>query len=260
VVLVLPLGRAAAPPVPVRSPEELGYVEPNDATVRLLRQLGHPKEEMRTRAYKQLLAIGPPVIWQLYFAPSNGNAHMARLKGDLLADIQARHGIQPSRANGLEFRPFADLVWKIPAPGKEQLIDFGLKITNVGDKTVRFYLLDTVMPFLDGPNLEDVAGGGGRDGLPAKSYSTDPLKKGQSYTVSGFRAKLCRSADGKEVWVKGLDESSYFFRWEGLKPGRYYLSFGIVNQFPGVTADGSPPFWCGRSSTPYLVLEIQAPD
>jgi hypothetical protein len=220
------LAPAAAPLVEPtnRAVEEAVDLPARDREIaHLVEDLGHPQRATRLRSYQRLLQIGPPALQSLRLSGYGDNPDWRQLSHQLIVAIQDKHGIQPVRCNGLEFVPFADGLWRIPPPGSEQPITLGVKITNPSDKPLRFYLQDTIIPRLDGPDGRPISMGGGMDHIALQGW-TPPLMM-SAYTVSGFRAKLTRGADGKELSLEGLTDSGVFFSFRGLKPGRYYLSF-----------------------------------
>jgi hypothetical protein len=258
--LAPPAGQAVAPPT---EPSRLwrvageGLLDYDEAIVRVVRDLGHENRAKRTEAYNKLLKIGPRAIYQIRHGAKNDNPEWRRLAYKFFSAIQDKHGILATRHNGLEFLPFADLVWRIPLRGKEQPIKFGVKITNVAEKPVIFYLLDTVIPHLQGPDGLPVKVYGGRDGLALNNYDSPPLTKGKSYTVAHFRAKLCLSEDGRELRLKGKDPSSLAFSFP-VKRGRYYLWFacGQGSLFRNMKKGGIQ-IWSGSIGTPFVVVDIR---
>jgi hypothetical protein len=229
-VLELPSGALAQAVVPLAEPTNRAVEEAVDLPARarevaqLVEDLGHPQRTRRLQAYQRLLQIGPPALPNLRFSGYGDNPDWRRLSRELIVAIQDKHGIQPVRCNGLKFLPFADGVWKIPPPGGEQSIKLGVRVTNTSEKPVRFYLQDTIIPRLDGPDGRAITMFGGTDHIGLPGW-TPLLAMGTSYTVSGYRAKLTRSADGKELSLQGQTDSGFFFGFGGLRPGRHYLSF-----------------------------------
>jgi hypothetical protein len=237
----------------------------------LARDLEHTERARREEAYNRLLEIGPSVLWQLRFAAQNGNPEWRRLFFQLIGAIQDKHGIQSVRDNGLEFLPFADPVWCVPPPGGQTPIKLGVTITNVGEKAVRFCLFGTIQPHLNGPDGQSIKAGGGMEGLSLKNEWSPPLAKGQSQMGSNFRVKLCRSDNGKELWLALEDDFGKFYCFGGLKPGRYYLRFecgykcddnemgsqgGWILKPREAPRDGIPT-WYGQTSTPFVAVEIR---
>jgi hypothetical protein len=223
----------------------------------LVEALGHEQRARREQAYKRLLQLGPRVLWYLPFAGQDTNQERGRLTRELIVAIQAKYGIQSIRHKGFEFRPFADLVWRLPPPGEERAVSLGVNITNIGDKTARFYLPDTIMPHLVDSEARPVAESGGAYHCFIRDQWSPALTPGAMHTVSGFRAKLVRSEDGKELSLEGETETGYFFAFRNLKPGRYFLSFACNCTYdsPKALEDGERKMAYVRAGVAYQGCE-----
>jgi hypothetical protein len=241
------------------TPKSKSSNSPSRAKIlRLLKQLGDPKASTRATAYRELLRIGPPVTALTLRREWLGNDLRALpLLLKLLADIQSKHGIQPTRVNGLEFLPIMDLTWRAPAPGSTRDIKMALKLTNRRSTKLYLALFNKVSVTVGTPKGKSLQVSGGRDS-PGHwgGQNTGPLSQGQSYTVSLFAAKLCRSADGKDLWLQGEDGWIGFFKYNELKLGRYFVRFMVRNQFRLQLKDGTPE-WEGVAWTTPVAVEIR---
>ena len=277
--------KSGAAPVPVfkavpGSPEEI---------VRLYNELAHANATRRERAYERLLEIGPPALlrdlpagclhhwWPMEVVPPArkiarnprgiGDPNRTRLTFRLIEEIQKKHGPQAIQLNELAFTPFGDRVWKIPPPGGETKIDLGVEVTNVGKTPVRFHLGALCSSALVDPTALWVKSGIARMGMgPSRSF-TPLLRPGESRRVTMPLAKLCRGRNSEAVWLDVRHGDGITSAYQGLKPGRYYLSHCCYHgpryvlgseelQPPLYPPDGSP-CWSGKVDTVYVPIDIE---
>ena len=264
--------RRAAAPAPVfkivpGSPQEIDHLHD---------ELGHADEDRRERAYGRLLKIGPPALLhdltarkfgapvQVFFLPRGtaGDPNRVRLTFRLIEEIQKKHGPQAIRHGGLAFTGFGDQVWKIPPPGGETKLELGVKITNVGKTPIRFFKSGFSIPTLvraDGVVLDC---GTLLNGFVVLKEPFSPLlATGETYSQTIVLAKICRSPDGKDVRLQGYLKYGALFDYQGLTPGRYYLSHCCANE-PNALADLQTPkdgsrSWVGAIQTLYLPIDIR---
>jgi hypothetical protein len=225
--------------------------------VKLFKQLGNSDSHKAARAYSNLLKIGPPVLqgqWQAWeWVGNNSNAFQSHLQ--VISKIQARHGIQPVRVNGLEFLPITDLVWRKPPPGKSQQIKLEIKVTNYAKKATGILLLTDDWFELHGHNYQRLERGGGTDHFPVGAFTKLPaLPKGRSFTVTCPIATLSTSKNGKDLLLQGQDNCSFFY-YNGLKPGLYFISFEIPIYCQ--PADDGKPLLMGIALPFPIAIEIR---
>jgi hypothetical protein len=105
----------------------------------------------------------------------------------------------------------------------------------------------------------EIKGYSGRDHINFSDCWTPVLPRGKSHTVSKFGTKLCRSADGKKLWLEGYDYTDSFFYIGPLKPGRYYFWFVCTSNptplCPAKEEDGCP-VWDSTTWTHFVAIEI----
>src|SRR5438128_4190865 len=77
----------------------------------LIQELRNSDKSARQRAYEQLLEIGPAVPAELSKHSLGNDPDAVRWAMRLITEIQAKHGIQSVRMNGLEFQTVTDLIW-----------------------------------------------------------------------------------------------------------------------------------------------------
>jgi hypothetical protein len=204
--------------------------------LQLIRDLAAPDKHKRAKAYQQLVDIGPPVVTggDLRQEWLGDDDKAFKALGPVIAAIQAKHGIQLVRASGMEFLVIMDPIWRIPANN----MTFGLL----------------------GQDLQALEGNGALGAFPDwLREKRSPLRNGESTTVTPAGTKLCRSADGKELWLEVQDGcNTYAFR--GLKPGRYFFFILLghrVKSKPKLQFIDGVQLWQGFTTTPYIAIEIK---
>ena len=91
--------------------------------------------------------------------------------------------------------------------------------------------------------------------LRRDDLSVPVLNKGQSTDLGFFEAKLYRDVDGKVLSLNGVDGFGGFWKYDGLRPGKYLLSFKYISD--GTTIDGGVPYWKGNVKTESVTIEIK---
>jgi RNA polymerase sigma factor (sigma-70 family) len=162
-----------------------------------------------------------------------------------------RQESKPVRISGAEFTALAPARCVAPPAGAARDVEFALRIANVSDKREVFNLLETVRLSLTTA-----------DGMALK-WNYDPnavraedgaavLDAGRDATVRR-KARLEWSGDGKTMRLGGTDARGDWW-FEGLRPGKYRLSFTFENDDEG--KDQAQPFWVGKATTEEVEFKI----
>lgn len=224
----------------------------------LMNNLDDPNRFIRENAYQRLLELGPaaqPAIWKAR-PDQSASVQIRQSVYRLASDLQDKFGIYPVRAGELEFQTITDKVWHIPPAGKKSPGLFALKITNRGNKRVIVPLTNLISFTLTSADGDPLKGGFDRD---PPIWGKGPLNPGESGVADEFRIRLCRSDDGKDIWLEGTDgKNGLMFR--NLKRGRDFVQvFYDSRSYEGSPArakDGAL-FWVGAIAMPPVLVEIE---
>jgi RNA polymerase sigma factor (sigma-70 family) len=146
------------------------------------------------------------------------------------------------------FRAYVQGQCQAPAAAGDSCpIDLGLHITNATGRLLTFKLMDTVWPVLKTADGKELKMDGGRD--VTRPYPPITLDAGKSADVSRA-GRLEWPKDGTGLRLGGTDPSGFVWYFDGLKPGKYALSFRYEN------SDEKSPEWVGQATTEEVVFEI----
>lgn len=230
-----------------------------------------PDPAKRKRAYDHFLEVGPSVFNNLLYPGEPASEDLRKLYFQLVIAIKEKHGIQPVRSYGMNFLTEVPPVLHIPPVGWMHHFSCGLKVTNPGEKKIRFFHYLNVWPvcLIDSKGHHIAMHGGCDHSVPNDCYS-DPLEKGQSCFVD-FRGVLFWSEDGKDLTLSLEDNGTYFYNFKGLKPGRYCIWFdcqlapeafqtnkmGVLNFFKMPQRPDDTPLWFGKVVPQAVPFEIK---
>ena len=172
--------------------------------------------------------------------------------------IQQKHGIQPVQSRGLEILPSVDRVWRTPEPGKKEVVDLSVTMTN---RTKQEFCLDMWSGV--GAQLRDDQGvmvdsvgwtnGWGGGCLSVKPGGVESIR---------FKSHLELSSDGKNICLLTMDPNNGFWSaFRNLKRGRYYINFchcegQLYRNIPNPTWN-QIPVWTGGIESYYLPIDIR---
>ena len=154
---------------------------------------------------------------------------------------------------GVEFRGVADADWKQPEAGSTTAVGIELRLKNLGDRAVRFKLIDSARLFLRAEGGAQPRYALVRDATPRYGWFSPPIARGETFVLSRT-ATLGRQADGS-LRLSGPDGFGGEWSFEPLGPGRYALSFEYGNDTE--KADDGAASWRGRVETPALTVTIR---
>lgn len=157
-------------------------------------------------------------------------------------------------SDGVEFRALVLQQWTIPARGSEQAIELKLEIANRSPAEVQLNLIDTIKLRLSPAGGNPLAFQGGRNGLTANSGSL-AIAAGKTHEVK-LPARLSWSSDGASLRLIGSDDTGATWHIDGLKPGKYALSFEYENSTKSPNYGAGQ--WIGSVKTPSLDIEVQS--
>jgi hypothetical protein len=133
---------------------------------------------------------------------------------------------EPIVVNGIEFTAIGETTWIVPKVGAKTDVELSLRVTNRSPKTLRFNRFDTIRIELRDERGRQIPLDGGRDG----TIFLDPLalRPGETQIIPR-RGTLKWDQEGKILSVGGWDGTNAFWRFGGIRPGRYSLAFTCQN-------------------------------
>jgi RNA polymerase sigma factor (sigma-70 family) len=192
--------------------------------------------------------------------------------------LEGRKESKPAAVNGVEFRAYVQGQVQAPAAGgwlnaidlahlnasdvaekiqvanfngipESKAIDLGLRVTNATDKALTFKLTDAVWPVLKTADGKELRMSRGREVTgPCPPIAVDA---GASADVSRD-CDLQRPEGETDLRLSGPDATGFLWCFDGLKPGKYALSFRYQNDDPGT----DQAFWVGKATTEEVTFEI----
>jgi hypothetical protein len=170
----------------------------------------------------------------------------------------------PVYVYGVEFQAAAEPKFVSPRQGK-RAVNYGLCITNRTTTVLNFNLFDTRGIWLRNEAGESMECWYERE---ETSY-TSPTRVAPGKTATVLDNAYVTSGPGDELRLFGY-ESGGEWSFDGLRPGKYYLSFGYHNTEEMVTEFYRTPlttltarklrsFWYGEVRTKEVEIEIMAP-
>jgi hypothetical protein len=167
---------------------------------------------------------------------------------------------KPVRASEVEFRAVIEPKCPAPAKGAERAIDLGFRISNPTRSALLFDLnrLEAILKTADGIQIEQK--GFSKDSAFAAPVQLEP---GASRTVL-WRGTLDHPAEVDAPRLRYVDGTAFGGIFEGLKPGKYRLSFRyeVTEQSKNTieTLYGKTPkellTWTGTVTTDEVAFEI----
>jgi hypothetical protein len=165
------------------------------------------------------------------------------------------------RVNDADFQGVIEPRRPAPAPGGEQDIDLGLRITNRREKLALLFDLNKIQPVLkdgDGKLLQ-------LSGVRKRTAFAAPLQlgPGESQTVL-WRGHLEWPKDADSFRLRYVDGTMFGGTFDGLRPGKYRLGFqyeadpqaaNTLDSMYGVTPKGLST-WTGQATTDEVAFEI----
>jgi RNA polymerase sigma factor (sigma-70 family) len=164
--------------------------------------------------------------------------------------LEVRAESKAATVNGVEFRAYAPKECPTPAAGESQPVELGLRITNTTDKPLTFKMFDATWPTLKTADGKELKMSGGRD--VTRPYPPLTVEAGKSADVPR-PGRLEWPKGGPGLRLSGTDPSGFLWQFDGLRPGKYLLSF----RYEYESDDGkAPPFWRGKATTEEIAFEI----
>lgn len=197
---------------------------------------------------------------------------LGRLEDEQRRSVERESRARPTEpivANGIEFTAIGETTWTVPKVGAKTDVELSLRVTNRSTKTLRFNRFDTIRIELRDERGRKIPPDGGRNA----TILLDPLvlHPGGSQILPR-RGTLKWDQDGKVLSVGGWDGTNAFWRFGGIRPGRYSLTFMCRNDQEstndierflmrrriGVAFEGSKPpeYWQGDVTTKALSVRV----
>jgi len=162
-------------------------------------------------------------------------------------DADAKVRSKAVRENGVDFAAVADKTWHMPAAGKNQAVDIGLRITNASGKDLSFVLWEQPAVELTTADGKKLTFGYARKATAPPTMLS--LAAGKATTVSRS-ARLEWLPDNTGVRLTGTDDSGGWWWFDDLRAGKYRLSLGYENKEQG---EG---FWVGKVQTEVVEITV----
>jgi len=185
---------------------------------------------------------------------------ITRIKKIILAGALATAGISVSDCAGISkegpditFKVLLDSTWKVPARGKETSIYLALEITNSGDDSIRFPIMDKISISMHGSKDDKIKTEGGQDVVIPGKPVTDPVPPGGKFLYQ-LPARLVWHDDDKlQLSIEDTYGSIWFFG--PLKEGMY--EFGLNYENIKNEKKDTSNIWFGRANINPVTIHIK---